>query len=195
MQAARGTASSMRKQKRKGESGGTERGWALQRQPAAGGRGASLLLLVRGAIYCSLQRGQKIAKRWGGRPGCTPPLCLPVPSAPKTWLGTPFATRQAADKPGKPPLSSPVSRASPAPLLILTVASTFPSPSRVLPSSLPSTSALGPPLGAGHTLSTLCGTPTWAPKHSVKLSEFRDISVALMPSFRSPRACGNRASD
>ena len=104
-----GTASSMRKQKRKGESGGTER--------AAGGQGASLLLLVRGAIYRSLQRGQKIAKRWGGGggPGCTPPLCLPVPSAPKTRPGAPFTTRQAADKPGKPPLSSPVSGASPAP--------------------------------------------------------------------------------
>ena len=107
MQAARGTASSMRKQKRKGESGGTERGWALQRQPAAGGRGASLLLLVRGAIYCSLQRGQKIAKRWGGKARVHP---SPLPSSalsPKDLAGHPFrhtpGSRQAWEAPPEQP--------------------------------------------------------------------------------------------
>ena len=122
----------------------------------------------------------------------------PLPSralSPKDPAGGPFhhtpGSRQAREAPPEQP-RLPGLTCTP---LILTVASTFPSPSRVRPASLPSTSALGPPLGAGHSLSTLCGTPTWAPKHSVKLSELRDISVALMPSFRSPRACGNRASD
>ena len=158
MQGAHGTASSMRKQKRKGESGGTER--------AAGGQGASLLLLVRGAIYRSLQRGQKIAKRWGG--GRARVHSSPLPSSalsPKDPAGRPFHHTPGSRQAREAPPEQPRLRGLTCTPLILTVASTFPSPSRVRPASLPSTSALGPSLGAGHSLSTLCGTPTWAPKH------------------------------
>ena len=113
----------------------------------------------------------------------------PSVKAPKTQPGAPFTTCQAADEPGKPLLSSPslklllfpISWASPALPLILTVASTFPSPSHILPAEPALNSSSWSSFGGwGQSLH-----PLWHPNLGPQaLSQ----AVRAQGYFRSPHA-------